>query len=100
MDDSGLRRYLRYTIPSVVTVGRPDVATTTILIVCLALDDHVLVQIASRYSVVEDFRSTVAVLTPSTYTYAWPDVDARETTQPTERPVKVHVSEAFLAELE
>lgn len=63
-----LRRcaYLRYTMPSVVTVGRPDVPTTTILTVCLALEDQVFVQIASRYFVVEDFRSTVAVFFPST----------------------------------
>jgi hypothetical protein len=58
--------YLRYTRPSVVTAGRPEVPTTTTFTVCLALLDQVLVQIASRYFVVEDFRSTVAVFTPST----------------------------------
>jgi hypothetical protein len=45
----------------VVTVGRPLVPTTTILMVCLALLDQVLVQIACRYRVVEDFRSTVEI---------------------------------------
>ncbi len=58
--------YFRYTRPSVVMVGRPEVPTTTILIVCLELELQVLVQITSRYLVVDDLRSTVAVLTPST----------------------------------
>jgi hypothetical protein len=49
-----------------VIVGWPDVPTTTIFTVCLALVDQVLVQIAWRYWVVDDFRSTVATLTPST----------------------------------
>jgi hypothetical protein len=66
------------------------------LTVCLAL----VLQIASRYLVVEDFRSTVANLVPSTYTYAWPEVEARETTQAAERPVKVQVRLAIFEELE
>lgn len=53
-----------------MTVGRPLVPTTTIFTVCLAPADQVLVQIAWRYEVVVDFRSTVATLVPSTYTYA------------------------------
>lgn len=38
-----------------------------------------------------DEPSTVLTLTPSTQTYAWPELEARETTQAAERPVKVQV---------
>ncbi len=81
-------------MPFVVTAGRPAVPTITILIVCFALVDQVLVQIASRYLVVADFKSTVAVLVPSTYTYACPELEVRETIHATELPVKVQLNEA------
>ncbi len=42
----------------------------------------------------------MAALTPSTYTYAWPELDARETTQAAERPVNVQVRLAPLEALE
>ncbi|TVZ82393.1 hypothetical protein FB157_125154 [Streptomyces sp. BK340] len=64
-DEDRVCGYLTWTRPSVVTVGRPRVPTTTIFTVCLALLDQVLVQRAWRYWVVVDFRSTVAVLVPS-----------------------------------
>lgn len=47
-----------------------------------------------------DLRSTVAAFTPSTYTYACPELDARETTQAAERPVNVQLRLAPLEALE
>jgi hypothetical protein len=55
---------------------------------------------AWRYRVLDDFRSTVLTLTPSTFTYACPELDARDATHEAERPVNVQVRLAALEPLE